>query len=200
MSCHGFLVAAPGGGGRHRPSIPVALIAQRALHAVASAQPMALPLPPPHPPPPPSMPPPPPPPQPPNHGHLLVQCPTPRGIRPHSVGAETGPKDNKDHGGSADDPTQGGSAEVLRRQHLARQKQRTHQNGGKAIEVPSGRTVLGTRANRKATAHAIHILPTWLSALCCPPTLPSAVSSFSVRSGTIVASFNFKVKCSGICK
>ena len=72
--------------------------------------------------------------------------PSPRGIRPHSVGAETGPKDNKDHGGSADDPTQVGSAEVLRRQHLARQKQRTHQNGGKAVEVPSGRTVLGTPA------------------------------------------------------
>ena len=43
MSCHGFLVAAagPGGGGGaggmggHRPPIPVALIAQRALHAVA---------------------------------------------------------------------------------------------------------------------------------------------------------------------
>ena len=151
MSCHGFLVAAagPGGGsgaggmGGHRPPIPVALIAQRALHAVANAQPVALPLhPPPPPPPPASMPPPPLPPLPPAvaQGHLVVQCPVPRGGSP----AEAVPK-AKDGGGG--DPAQVGSAEILRRQHLAQQRQRTQQKGGKAAaapEVPSGRTILGT--------------------------------------------------------
>ena len=156
MSCHGFLVAAagrgPGGGGGggvggHGPPIPVALIAQRALHAVANAQPVALPLHPP-PPPPPSMPPPPLPPLPPlppvaAQAHLVVRCPNPRGgSPPHAGRAEAVPKGKDGPGG---DPTQVGSAEVLRRQHLAQQRQRTQQKGGKAAaEVPSGRTVLGT--------------------------------------------------------
>ena len=146
MSCHGFLVAGPGpiggggGMGGHRPSIPVALIAQRALHAVASAQPVALPLPPP----PPSMPPPPLPPAA-AIGHLVVQCPIPGGGGgpPHCGRAEAVPK-CKD-GGGGDPPAQVGSAEILRKQHLAQQRQRTQQKGGKAAaEVPSGRTVLGT--------------------------------------------------------
>ena len=158
MSCHGFLVAAagPGGGGGaggmggHRPPIPVALIAQRALHAVANnAQPVALPL---HPPPPPppaaSMPPPPLPPLPPAvaQGHLVVQCPVPRGGSP----AEAVPK-AKD-GGGGDPAAQVGSAEILRRQHLAQQRQRTQQKGGKAAapEVPSGRTILGTARRSKS--------------------------------------------------
>ena len=145
MSCHGFLVAGPAGVGMggHRPSIPVALIAQRALHAVANAQPVALPLPPP----PTTMPPPPLPLLPPAaQGHLVVQCPIPRGgSPPHSVSAETVPK-GKDGGcGGGGAPAQVGSAEILRRQHLAQQRQRPQTKGVKAAEVPSGRTVLGTR-------------------------------------------------------
>ena len=152
MSCHGFLVASAGprgsgGTGGHRPSIPVALIAQRALHAVANAQPVALSLhtpPPPPPLPPLSMPPPLLPPPAASQGHFVMQCPNPRvGSPPHSGRAGAVVPKCRDGGGG--DPAQVGSAEILRRQHLAQQRQRTQlQKGGKAVaEVPSGRTVLG---------------------------------------------------------